>query len=687
MKKSIIYIFSALFIFSFGLLYAQEDMTAEPAYISYLSGNVDVDLTPDNEIEDFEVAELDMELPAGTMIRTGTEALCEIIMPDQSTIKISSGSVFQIDHILYDQESGKKSHKFSLLFGRVRAKVQKFTTKDSDFEIGSGTALAGVRGTVYGVAFDGVDADVLVFEGIVDLKSTTGAFEPISISQGNMSRVLSSGLAEAVREIPPRVAKEWEQELEKFTEDTAPEVEEKAEEITKEVDQKTAKKAAGPGLSFIEEFLKLNAYVGTITIDDNVYARWIFTPEVNISKLGIGLYLPAIFLPDVGIFGFKDWENHDEWDFTDWRDGIHDALIKFYYISWAEPGDPFYFRFGGIDNFFLGHGFIVDNYSNMIYFPEERTVGLQLNLTSDKGGMESMVADFSRLQLLGLRLFARPLGEGIPLAFGATAVSDRPKPGAAVRPAGSTINQLPNIFIFGADAEMPIVNLDQFSLKLYADGAKLAYMYENVPAALSAQVDPWALQFVKGTGVGVGVSGDIIEMIKYRAEYRYIRNYYEPGMINGLWENRRLGYPAELQDLILAQDDPGYEDTNSAGFLIEGSILIIKKIEIGAGYENYKQVVGTTTTPVNKGNIYLGIHQGLIPRVYGTASYDRQANLENTFREPFDENTIVGANVIIELSPIIGLSINYDRTFQYNDKTGNYDPIDSFGITTVFTFF
>ena len=146
-------------------------MTAVPAYISYISGNVDVDMTPENEIEDFEIAELDMELHTGAMIRTGTDALCEIIMPDESTIKISEGSVFQIDHVLFNEETGKKSQKFSLLFGKVRAKVQKFTTKDSDFEIGSGTALAGVRGTIYGVTFDGLETNVLVFEGTVSQSS------------------------------------------------------------------------------------------------------------------------------------------------------------------------------------------------------------------------------------------------------------------------------------------------------------------------------------------------------------------------------------------------------------------------------------------------------------------------------------------------------------------------------------
>jgi hypothetical protein len=90
---------------------------------------------------------------------------------------------------------------------------------------------------------------------------------------------------------------------------------------------------------------------------------------------------------------------------------------------------------------------------------------------------------------------------------------------------------------------------------------------------------------------------------------------------------------------------------------------------------------------VNKGNIYLSIHQGLIPRVHGTASYNREANLDKTFKHPFNKDTIMQANVVFELSRIIGLSVNYNWAKQLNDKKGKYEPINSFGITTVFTFF
>jgi len=685
MKKIIIYILTFLFTLSFGLLYAQEDMVEKPAYITYLSGSVEVDLTPDNNIGDFELAELDMEIYAGSIIRTGQDALCEITMPDESTIKISSGSVFQVEKVSISKKTGKTLQRFNLLFGKLKAKVQKLTTTDSEFEIVSGTSLAGVRGTVYGVFYDGLKSNVLVFEGSVNLESVTAAFQPVTLTSGQMSFVPKDGVPEPVMDIPEDVLQDWESEFKKFVEEPVKKVEEVKEEVKEEV---AKKEVAEKGKSVLKEFLRLNAYVGTVTIGDQVYARWIFTPQLNFGKFGMGLYLPAIFTPDVGIFGFKDWQNHDEWDFRNLGDGFHDFIIKFYYLSWGVPGDPVYAKAGSIDNFFLGHGFIVDNYSNMIYFPEEITVGMQLNIDAGRAGFETMIADFSRLQLFGARLFARPVGTDFPLAFGVTGFYDRPKPDVISIPGTIDEKQLPHILIFGADADFPLLNLDVFSLKLYADAAKLAYIYQEVPTTPEMEVvEPGSFEFVKGLGIGIGLMGKIAKIVNYRFEYRYIFNYYEPGMIDSLWENRRLAYQQELQELIIAQNQPTYEDTTSSGFLLEGGVILFKKLELGLGYENYKRVVGTTKEPVQKGNLYVSVYEGLIPKVYGEFSYDRTDNLDNVFKKPFDENTVLEANVVYQLAPMIGLQFSYNRTFQYDDETGDYEPIDSFGITTVFTFF
>jgi hypothetical protein len=236
-------------------------------------------------------------------------------------------------------------------------------------------------------------------------------------------------------------------------------------------------------------------------------------------------------------------------------------------------------------------------------------------------------------------------------------------------------------------------------MKLYADGAKLFYIYPDVPPSLTAYgVKPGALEYVKGFGTGFGLIGQIAKIFNYRVEYRFIRNYYEPGMIDLLWENRRLEYQQELMNLIIAQDLSNFEDTNSAGFLIEGSAILFEKVEFGLGYENYNKMVvtqdevtdeitGTTTDRVHAGDMYVSVYQGVIPRVHGTLSYNRNDNLDTLFSEPLQEDTVLKAVVVIELTRIIGMQVSYNRTYQYNDVSGDYDSIDSFGITTVFTFF
>jgi hypothetical protein len=465
MIKNFLFVLLMLLLFPFVYVQAQEAELAEKAFISFLAGNVDVDYTPDNEMEDFEIAELDMRLPAGSIIRTGKNGLCEITVPDGSTIKISPRTVFQIEEFTFDPEMEKKKGRFNLIFGRVRAKVSKLVTTDSEFQIKAGTALAGVRGTTFGVLFDGKTAQVVVFEGSINLNSATGAFETLTISEGQAGTVLSDGLAGPIIEIPDELVEEWEQELQKFPEETEEIVGETAKaEKPKKVAKKVKK--AGKGIGLFGENFTMTGTLGSLAVDNVFYNRWVFIPEYRREKLGVGLYIPAIFAPDKGLFDFNAWENHDEWNFTDFEDALHDLLIKIYYVSWGSMSDPLYFKLGNIDNFFLGHGFIVDNYSNMLYFPEELNTGFQFNVDGDWVGIETIVPRISSLQTFAGRLYFRPLGKKVPFAIGATGFYDKPKPsriGWPVGPLGAQTqnsDQLPQILVFGLDAEFPILNLD-----------------------------------------------------------------------------------------------------------------------------------------------------------------------------------------------------------------------------------
>jgi len=655
----------------------------ESASISFFTANVDVDSTPDNELEDFQPVMLDMSIPEGSIIRTGKNALCEVTMPGGNLLRIASGAVFKVERLEVSSETGSRTQRFNLIFGKLKAKVNKLSTPDSKFEVVSGTALAGVRGTQFGVSYDGLRSEVLVFEGSVDLQSAAQGFKPIAVRRGKMGGVAVGGGAGPVKKIPKALLNQWEEEFEGFERG----IEENGQKGEKaEKDSKGEK--GGGGESSPAGFLTLSASIGTVTIDGELYAHWIFTPELRSGKLGIGLAFPAIFAPSTGLLGFDDWENHDEWNFESLDDGFHDALIKLAYASWGALGDQFYVRLGSIDTFFLGHGFIVDGYTNMISFPEELKVGLQLKADGKLAGFEGVVGDLSKPELLGGRFYARPFGSGVPFALGVTTVHDRPKPDSFGWPAGTTDeDQLPRIIAFGADAEFPVVNQDRFSMKLFADAAKLAYSYPEAPPSLSsAGVNSGEIGFVEGFGAGFGLMGSGAHVFTYRAEYRYIFNYYEPGFINAEWDNRRLFYPAFFNDLILAQNSAGYEDTNTAGWLLGGSVVLLKKLELGLGFGSYRRWTGTGTEPVKSARLRVALEEGLVPRVSASLSYDRTDNLENVFKEPFDENTLLAAVLCYSLGPGVILSGRYNRAYVYDDRTGTFEPVDSLCISTAFKF-
>jgi len=697
-KKVIPFFLPVVLLFSHVLLWAQEGtlrggMEQEPAYITYLSGNIDVDRTPNNEISDFEPAELDMELPIGTIIRTGRDSLCEITIPGRSLMRLASGTVFQIEQSEAEEETGTFRERFNFLAGKFKATVEKFTTKDSEYSVVSGTTLAGVRGSELGGAIKiGKGADFLCFEGELVIESTEGVFEPIVLTSGERSYVPKEGVPSPVQTIPEETLKQWEQEfateeeyalaLEKEEEVLALEEEEEVEEAVEEPE--VVLEPEKPK-SVLETALSLNAWIGTLTIGNDLYAHWVFAPELTIGKFGMGLYFPAIFSPDVGLFGFNGWYNHDEWDFQNLQDGIHDALLKFYYIRWGQKGDPLFFKIGGIDDFTLGHGFIVNGYSNMVYFPIERSMGVQFDLDTDRFGFETMVADLSRFELMGGRIYTRPLGRIVPFAVGVTVVRDRPVP------ATSPNNlQEPNVFVFGADVEFAFIDTSALGMKAYADAATVGYLYPELPASLSGKTIGGMLGFLPSVGTGIGIMGNISETFTFRAEYRFFIGYYEPGIIDFGWESRRLYYGQELEGLIA---DTSYRDSTQSGFLLQGGLLLFRKVSLGIGFESYTMTRHSIAESkneldtVNRGELSLGIRKGLIPKLSGSVSYRREDNLETIFQQPFDSNTKLEASVTYELAEGVAIAVNAKRAFLYNDVTGQHEPIDTLGVKTVFTFF
>jgi hypothetical protein len=676
--KRVLLICTVLFLFlSAGYILAQEGMTKMPARVVYLVGNVDVDSTPDNNIDDFQVAVLEMTLPAGSMVRTGRDGYCELQLHDGSTIKVSHTSVFKIEDISYNKDSGRKRSKFNLLFGKMKAKVSKLTTTDSEFDVRSGTTLAGVRGTTFGLSFDGVESQVLVFEGLVEVESVTRSFEPHRIRKGRVTTVQSDGLLESPTKIPEDIYEEWEEEFSVFTEVPAeavllPDDEEKREGV-----------------------FSIGATFGSLTIDSTYYNRWALLTDYEKGRFSFGLYLPVIYLPGNGFFNVDDWYNHDEWDFTDLNDAFHDLLLKIGYLQYGDSDDVFFFRLGGLEKVSLFQGFIVSDYTNMLFFPQEVSTGVTLNVGGYIAGIDSFVAHVDgTLQTSALRGYVRPFGKRFPLHLGGSVFYDWPKPDSVSWPVGplgqptENEDQLPRILIVGLDTGFPVVDRESFSMELHLDAAKIGYQYNQLHPALSgAGVEAGKVEFLKGFGTAAGLGGSVGGRFDYRADYRYISDYYEPGIINYNWDNRRLTYQQELLDVVVAQNDMSYVSEQNHGLYLSAGIRFFDmKLATGISYGSYNRYTGSATDNVEEGQIYLRLEEGLVPNTWGQFSYDRGNNVSTIFEEPFDESTLLNLDLFYRVAPSLTMSLAYKRTFRYDDAGLQWIPIDSFGINTMVRF-
>ncbi|MBN2322370.1 MAG: FecR domain-containing protein [Spirochaetes bacterium] len=660
-----------------------EGLTEEGVFITYLSGAVDVDRTPQNGISDFEIAELDMELPSGCVIRTGRSSLCEITIPQRSVIRLASGSSFEIVDASVDTETGRVRERFNFFAGKFRAKVEKFTVRDSEFTVASGTTLAGVRGTELGGAIrTGDGADFFCFEGEVVIKSAEDVFEPVVLNAGEMSYVPQAGAPSGVQAIPQETLKQWRDEFATVEETAAAQTSDEWLEESWEPVEKQAQKD--------EAAFSFAVQLGTLTAGSEVYSALALMPSFAVGKFGIGLYLPAIVPSQTGFFGFNEWYNRSEWDFENLQDGVGDALLKIRYIRWGEEGDPLFLQAGGIDGFTLGHGFIVDGYSNTPHFPLYRRTGLRFDLDTDRFGFETMIADLSRFQLIGGRIYTRPLGRALPFAVGITVVRDRPLPSAS-----PNILEEPNIFLFGADAELPVfgtadTGAASFGLTVYADGATMGYLYPELPASLAGKTAGATIGFVPGAGMCIGLKGNVGEIFTFRAEYRLIFGYFEPGLINESWEKRRLVYGTELEGLI---SDTSYKDDVTSGLLAEGGVLLFNTVSLDAGFSSYTTTRYSLTESKNVpytvkgGMLSLGIEKGAIRRFSGSISYRREDGLETVFQQPLDAKTRLDAEVSYEFAPQAEVSFFLIRSFRFNEQTLQHEPVDTLGVRTTFAVF
>lgn len=155
----------------------------------------------------------------GDTIITGADSRAKVVMSDRNVINISPDTEIKIAQYKNDAATGKKNVELDLLKGKVRNNVeQKYDEKESKFQVKTLTAVAGVRGTQFVVAFDPGSriTSVTTFKGAVTLASLnpqgTMIGEPVVVKKGQTTSAASEKAPEAPKAMPKDEAKKADAE-------------------------------------------------------------------------------------------------------------------------------------------------------------------------------------------------------------------------------------------------------------------------------------------------------------------------------------------------------------------------------------------------------------------------------------------------------------------------------------------
>ena len=229
--------------------------------------------------------------------------------------------------------------------------------------------------------------------------------------------------------------------------------------------------AGGFGMTVIDEDGGTNTY---FTIN--------FRPEVAFGKLGIGLNVNLLYNTESGAIRSEDW------------DSGYDYFRLIRYIRWGKKYDPVYARVGTLDAARLGHGFIVNYYTNEASY-DNRKIGLAFDLDFGRFGFETIASNMGRAEMIGTRGYYRPLLGIVDapviknFAVGATIVRDFDP--------DSWANSDDGVSVYGFDFELPLIKSGILNSMLYYDWAQIkGYSY----------IEEKSRTFGNGQAVGIGVS-------------------------------------------------------------------------------------------------------------------------------------------------------------------------------------
>ncbi len=690
----------------------------------------------------------------GDAIRVGEASFAVVIfLDDRSVVKIRENTDFQ-----FVETSNTRS-----LIIEQGTTLHNVNNKDRKkaYRVETPVSVASVKGTEFSAFHDAV-AGVDKFVGKSGNFEVFNTISGITVNVGAGQKAISNALGQLIpapaepgdypedpegespeeqqdEQDEPEEQDDTQERQDEPTQDEEPQREEPTSETELEPEQSSEPSDAQADQPSTGDKPKpkpkkpfnLGLGVGSATIDGTIYNQVALRPELSFGKLGIGLDL-VMYIDNQGSI------RKDEWD------EASDIIDKFLFIRWGQKSDPFWFKWGSLNNITIGYGGLLAGYSNMMEFPSVRKVGINTGMSFGNFGGElflSNMKDFSRGgTLMGLRGTYK-LSDAIPLTFGLNFIMDMNQfsglkdvdgdtypdmfddfptdkdywndtDGDGIADVNGGTKEPENGWDIDGDGDNILDSADNdltlkptpFSLKdNKATGQGFAFdlgypILKGKSLSLEAYMEYNKLIFpavagdayysrkaMGGTGITIpGIRASLFSFLNVSFEYRIKQGFFAPQFFDGSYDLSRV--VAEFSDsgtIIRTKDQVVLVDSSStSGMYGSASANLFNLVSFKAAYASMK---GEGDVELNSFNAMIDINAENIPKLSVAQAYYQRNNDKN----PFDfgnpsMNTLFGYKVGYEVSK--GVSLIWDFRQYYRDTGSGLEPVKQTTIETAFNF-
>lgn len=561
---------------------------------------------------------LGMTLSPGDRIETAATGAEIRLQPNGSIIRVAPNTVFVVGSI--QDRDGATSTNVAVNQGRVRMVAARVTGRAAQYEVRTPTAVAGVRGTDFGVTVGGDPAlgtaveELFVFEGEVAFQSAVSGQE-ILVGAGQRADAFAANFAPVAMttaELAERLGG-----LEFTTMDPADvpgsEAQQRAiidtaaavpvETPPEEQDE------TGAGDRLFERLAGITGLeVGSVTINNETYARVVFQPRIQLGKLAAQFYLPITYRDN--LFDTGTWyrpAGNNEWSFgsdQDWsedplealRDLGTDLALKIRFLEYGQQDDPFFFKVGNVSNLTIGNGLLMDRYANDADFPTVRRLGFNLGIDRTHWGFESVADDLLNPEIMGGRLYFRPAAPVTNAAVGITGLVDiGPARGVAVETTDTTQRQLlqdakdadPLFLNVGMDLTVPVVRRETLRVYLFGEaGGMIPYVREEINGVDAGIKTDALVDFENGEirnfGWQIGTRGRLL-ILDYLLAFRSFDGTFRPGFYDAGYDRLRATYAAQTIEYLRDPLNDSYRRT-TMGVQGRAGAELLGLVKLSAGY-------------------------------------------------------------------------------------------------------